>query len=336
MITGRRLIPGIGGGMIYIASFVCVSAYFLSKRPLATSISSCGSSAGIFVFGFLYRVCIDHYGWRGALLVFSGFMMNGVICGALFRPFLDKPFTDSDKSSADSDENSTDLDNHATDFELTSAFGSFDTDQMFCDTRIDQIEVQHLTDEAGNSTSRSSNGSLNQRLASLLHSTGTVYLQQSESSYDKINNGREEKPDNKANCDIFECSSLEHTGLAAEKEPLVANHREITLGSTIDMVDSSIESPDDMYTVTLLKTDLQITNKSKEEDVAVKQDMRDERKKRAKIVSVVTAILGTSNLHLFKDRNFVLYGLSAFLYSFGDGIPFILLPDMAEMNGKQI
>ena len=80
--------------MMYIASFVCVSAYFVSKRPLATSISSCGSSAGTFLFGFLYRLCIDYYGWRGALVVFSGLMLNGVVCGVLFRPFTAKPAPD--------------------------------------------------------------------------------------------------------------------------------------------------------------------------------------------------------------------------------------------------
>ena len=71
---------------MYIGCFVCVSVYFESRRPLATTISSCGSSVGTFLFGFLYRVSIEYYGWRGALMLLSGLMLNGVVCGTIFRP----------------------------------------------------------------------------------------------------------------------------------------------------------------------------------------------------------------------------------------------------------
>ena len=49
---------------------------------------------------------------------------------------------------------------------------------------------------------------------------------------------------------------------------------------------------------------------------------------------IASVVLGTTDLTLFKERVFVLYGVSTFLYSFGYGIPFLLVPDMAELNGR--
>lgn len=45
-----------------------------------------GSGIGIFVFSPILKYLIDEYGWRGALLIDAGFILNCVVCGALFRP----------------------------------------------------------------------------------------------------------------------------------------------------------------------------------------------------------------------------------------------------------
>ena len=56
--------------------------------------------------------------------------------------------------------------------------------------------------------------------------------------------------------------------------------------------------------------------------------------KRSRLKSLISLVLGTTDLKIFTEWTFVLYGISTFLYCFGYGIPFVLLPDMAERNGK--
>lgn len=45
-----------------------------------------GSGIGIFVFSPILKFLIDEYGWRGALLLDAGFILNCAVCGALFQP----------------------------------------------------------------------------------------------------------------------------------------------------------------------------------------------------------------------------------------------------------
>ena len=379
--------------MIYIASYVCVSTFFLSKRPLATSISSCGSSAGIFLFGFLYRVCIDHYGWRGALLIFSGLMANGIVCGVLFRPFsneltsLDNYFAGLDKNSVDFYKNSADLekrtadlvkadnnnvliesdmysvdpDRHTTDADKhsihsaklvtasdklspTPAIKSFDVhlNEMLSDTtKIDGRKIQHLTDVPAESRTRcDASVDTNKKISLRSYFHDNNHSHQRQNNFDKHSangnlNSRSDNLDNLENRAGVVCYSSEVTNSPTENQPLVACHREIIGAMTKDPVDSANECPGDT-----LETKLYLVNKSGRELVTMEQnstqDLSNKSIQHSRRGSMLTAILGTSNFHIFKDWKFVLYGLSTFLYCSGDGIPFILFPDMAEKNGKKI
>ena len=368
--------------MIYIASYVCVSTFFLSKRPLATSISSCGSSAGIFLFGFLYRVCIDHYGWRGALLIFSGLMANGIACGVLFRPFsnelnstsLDKYSAGLDKNSVDFYKNSADLERHsadsvkalidnnnaliesdmysvdpdrhttnedkhsihsaklvtASDNKLspvpgwTPAIGSFDLNKLLPDTKkvggIDYILTKRVTDVPPEATLECFESVDIKRISLHSYFNDTNHPNERQNNFDKHSangnlNSRSDNLDNLENTAGVLCHSSEVTNSPTENQPLVACHREIIGAMTKDPVGSANECPGDT-----LET----------------QDLNNKGNQHSRRGSLLTAILGTSNLHIFKDWKFVLYGLSTFLYCSGDGIPFILFPDMAEKNGKKI
>jgi MFS family permease len=66
-----------------------VTCYFEKKRSLATGIAVCGSGLGTFVFAPLTEYLIVEYGWRGAILIIAGIVLNCAILGALFRPVPD-------------------------------------------------------------------------------------------------------------------------------------------------------------------------------------------------------------------------------------------------------
>ncbi|XP_026846740.1 monocarboxylate transporter 12 [Drosophila persimilis] len=77
---------GLGFGLIYLPAIVSVTQYFDSKRSLATGIAVCGSGFGTFVFAPLTEYLIGSYGWRGAMLIIGGIVLNCIIFGAMFRP----------------------------------------------------------------------------------------------------------------------------------------------------------------------------------------------------------------------------------------------------------
>jgi len=68
---------------------VSVTCYFEKKRSLATGIAVCGSGLGTFLFAPLIEHLIVEYGWRGAILIIAGLVLNCAILGALFRPVPD-------------------------------------------------------------------------------------------------------------------------------------------------------------------------------------------------------------------------------------------------------
>ena len=322
--TCRSLITGVGGGMMYVASLVCVSTYFLSKRPLATGISSIGSSAGTFVFGFLYRACIDHYGWRGTLFVFASLMLNGIVCGTLFRPFSN---------------------NTSTDLNLTVDLENCETAQHLRDTnQVNDIESQSSTLEADNSCN-----------STCFNASHTCYydvphLPQNDISRDKkcandINNRppstKDEQPERKASNDIPECSAVDNTcsRLAAGKDRPRTDHghRELIVDRILE---TAKESQDDTYVISVMKTEPKFIDKARG-PIAMTGERRSKGdtspcgiKQQSRLRAGVRTVLGITNVNMFTDCKFVLFGISTFLYSFGYGIPFILLPDMAELNGK--
>ncbi|XP_059613461.1 monocarboxylate transporter 12 [Phlebotomus argentipes] len=77
---------GMGFGLIYLPAIVSVTMYFEKYRSLATGIAVCGSGLGTFIFAPLTESLIGNYGWRGAMLIISGIVLNCMIFGAMFRP----------------------------------------------------------------------------------------------------------------------------------------------------------------------------------------------------------------------------------------------------------
>lgn len=77
---------GLGFGLIYLPAIVSVTVYFEKYRSLATGIAVCGSGIGTFVFAPVTEKLIEYYGWRGAMLIMGGIILNCIIFGMMFRP----------------------------------------------------------------------------------------------------------------------------------------------------------------------------------------------------------------------------------------------------------
>ncbi|KAL4221696.1 hypothetical protein ACF0H5_019951 [Mactra antiquata] len=75
------LIGGIGFGMMFVPTNTCVLHNFKSRRTLANGITVCGSGVGVFAVNHLVRFLIDHYGWRGAVLLEAGLVLQSAVVG---------------------------------------------------------------------------------------------------------------------------------------------------------------------------------------------------------------------------------------------------------------
>jgi len=80
------LMAGFGFGLIYLPAIVSVGFYFEKKRAIATGLAVCGSGVGTFIFAPLCNLLVEEYTWKGATLILAGLVLNGLVCGALFRP----------------------------------------------------------------------------------------------------------------------------------------------------------------------------------------------------------------------------------------------------------
>ncbi|XP_030244994.1 monocarboxylate transporter 12 [Drosophila navojoa] len=99
---------GLGFGLIYLPAIVSVTQYFEARRSLATGIAVCGSGFGTFVFAPLTELLIGSYGWRGAMLIIGGVVLNCIIFGAMFRPLeAPRPKARKHKKAAIMDQNVT-------------------------------------------------------------------------------------------------------------------------------------------------------------------------------------------------------------------------------------
>lgn len=101
---------GFGLGLIYLPAIVSVTTWFEAKRSLATGIAVCGSGFGTFVFAPLTEHLIGSFGWRGAMLIIGGIVLNCILFGALFRPLEPPKPTKAQKSDI--------IDNNTTTAEL--------------------------------------------------------------------------------------------------------------------------------------------------------------------------------------------------------------------------
>jgi len=72
--------------MSFVCAIIVVGRYFNRKRAIATGIAMSGSGFGTFAYAHLTDFLLQHYDWRGTILILTGVLLNGVVCGLLFRP----------------------------------------------------------------------------------------------------------------------------------------------------------------------------------------------------------------------------------------------------------
>ncbi|WAR27576.1 MOT3-like protein [Mya arenaria] len=82
------VVYGLVGGHLFLTGYVYIGHYFTKQRALAIGIASCGSGVGGFVFAPLSNFLIQKYGWKGAMWILSGIVLNGVPLGILLRPIV--------------------------------------------------------------------------------------------------------------------------------------------------------------------------------------------------------------------------------------------------------
>ncbi|XP_061647111.1 monocarboxylate transporter 12-B-like [Phyllopteryx taeniolatus] len=83
------ILTGMGFALCYTPSIAMVGRYFSKKKALAYGIAQSGSGIGTFILAPVVQLLIDHYSWRGAMLVLGGFVSNLCVCGALMRPVVE-------------------------------------------------------------------------------------------------------------------------------------------------------------------------------------------------------------------------------------------------------
>ncbi|KAG7325236.1 hypothetical protein KOW79_011552 [Hemibagrus wyckioides] len=80
------VLTGLGFALCYTPAIAMVGIYFCERKSLAYGIAMSGSGIGTFVLAPVVQLLIEHYSWRGALLILGGLVANLCVCGALLRP----------------------------------------------------------------------------------------------------------------------------------------------------------------------------------------------------------------------------------------------------------
>ncbi|KAL0964561.1 hypothetical protein UPYG_G00325650 [Umbra pygmaea] len=82
------VLTGLGFALSYTPAVAMVGSYFNERKALAYGIAMSGSGIGTFILAPAVQLLIEHYSWRGALLILGGFVSNLCVCGALMRPLV--------------------------------------------------------------------------------------------------------------------------------------------------------------------------------------------------------------------------------------------------------
>ena len=83
-------IAGFGLGLSYIPLITVLGMYFDKKRNIAIGFAVSGCGVGMFLYPPLIRFFIQHFGWRGTMLLLGAISLNLCVIGALLRPFVSR------------------------------------------------------------------------------------------------------------------------------------------------------------------------------------------------------------------------------------------------------
>ena len=77
---------GVGQGLHSLPPILITQFYFKKYRALASGFSLMGHSSGTFIFMPVLRKLIESFGWRYAMTLQSGFVLQVLVFGSMYRP----------------------------------------------------------------------------------------------------------------------------------------------------------------------------------------------------------------------------------------------------------
>ncbi|XP_041920751.1 monocarboxylate transporter 12-B-like [Alosa sapidissima] len=80
------IVTGMGFALSYTPAVAMVGMYFSKRKALAYGLAMSGSGIGTFVLAPVVQLLIEHYSWRGALLILGGLVSHLCVCAALLKP----------------------------------------------------------------------------------------------------------------------------------------------------------------------------------------------------------------------------------------------------------
>ncbi|KAI8499202.1 hypothetical protein Bbelb_229660 [Branchiostoma belcheri] len=86
LYLGIGCLSGLGYALSVSSALAIVGQYFSKRRAMANSLTAVGASIASMSFPPLFQYLMDEFGWKGALLIIGGIMLNMVVAGALVRP----------------------------------------------------------------------------------------------------------------------------------------------------------------------------------------------------------------------------------------------------------
>ncbi|XP_005108406.2 monocarboxylate transporter 14 [Aplysia californica] len=89
LILTVGVVVGIGLGFNYLPAVTMIAEYFNKRRSMAYGIATAGVGIGSFLQAPLINWLEEQYGWRGAMLILSGFPLHLSILALLMKPRAD-------------------------------------------------------------------------------------------------------------------------------------------------------------------------------------------------------------------------------------------------------
>ncbi|XP_012280353.1 monocarboxylate transporter 13 [Orussus abietinus] len=80
------LMVGIGAGLTFPPTVYIVTAYFERLRGFANGLCISGSAIGTIVLPPFLQYLLNHFGYRGAVLIMGAITLNTLVCALLYHP----------------------------------------------------------------------------------------------------------------------------------------------------------------------------------------------------------------------------------------------------------
>ncbi|XP_071161206.1 monocarboxylate transporter 13-like [Mytilus edulis] len=90
LFFSMAVVLGIGSALSYVTFIVAVDKYFDKKKSIAMPLATSGASLSGTIFAPICQRLLEHYGFHGAMLIYSAIFLNCLVCAALVFPLESK------------------------------------------------------------------------------------------------------------------------------------------------------------------------------------------------------------------------------------------------------